>query len=117
MKLQRGGGGACGGGDYKTPKVILLFFPWIFFFFFKESFLEKAVNFFYTNLVKMTSAHSQIRTIKMKTSEAQTQTGPPRWETSPGRSQIQGPCRQLYRRFSLHERLASAGADSHGPVA
>lgn len=34
---------------YKTPKVILLFFPSISLsLFFKESFLEKAVNFFLT---------------------------------------------------------------------
>lgn len=58
------------GGDHKTPEVILHLFPLEKK---KKSFLGKAVNFFYTNLVKMTSAHSQIRTIKMKTSNAQIQ--------------------------------------------
>lgn len=67
-----------GRGDHKTPEVIPHLFPLEK----KKSFLEKAVNFFYTNLVKMTSAHSQIRTIKMKTSNAQTQTGPHGWETT-----------------------------------
>ena len=54
-----------GSEDHKTPEVILHLFPLG-----KKSFLEKAVNFFYTNLIKMTSVHSQIRTIKMKTSNA-----------------------------------------------
>lgn len=67
MKLRRGGGQrGWGSGDHKTPEVILHLFPLEK----KKSFLEKAVNFFYTNLVKMTLAHSQIRTIKMKTSNA-----------------------------------------------
>lgn len=84
MKLHREGGqGGWGRGDHKTPEVILHLFPLE-----KKSFLEKAVNFFYTNLVKMTPAHSQIRTIKMKTSNAQIQTGPRGWETH---SLVSGP--------------------------
>ena len=65
MKLHRGGANRVGSEDHKTPEVILHLFPLG-----KKSFLEKAVNFFYTNLIKMTSVHSQIRTIKMKTSNA-----------------------------------------------
>ena len=77
-----------GRGDHKTPEVILHLFPLERK---KKSFLGKAVNFFYTNLVKMTSAHSQIRTIKMKTSNAQIQAGPRGWETL---SPVLGPLPQ-----------------------
>lgn len=78
MKLHRERGqGRWGEENIKPLKLFRTFFPWK-----KKSFLEKAVNFFYTNLVKMTSVHSQIRTIKMKTSNAQTQTGPRGWETT-----------------------------------
>lgn len=86
MKLRREGGQReWRSGDHKTPEVILHLSPSEKK---KKSFLEKAVNFFYTNLVKMTLAHSQIRTIKMKTSNAQIQTSPCGWEMH---SQDSGP--------------------------
>lgn len=86
MKLHREGGQReWRSGDHKTPEVILHLSPLEKK---KKSFLEKAVNFFYTNLVKMTLAHSQIRTIKMKTSNAQIQTSPCGWEMH---SQDSGP--------------------------